>query len=158
MDAGSILLVLALTIAVITIIARPFVFSQENQRDPRDHAISALRAEHEQILTILQEMELDHVMGKISDADYQALRQETLERGADVLRKLDDLGMTADDTRKMEAPREPDPLGLEAKIEQEIAKRRATARTCSECGKPVLEGDLFCSNCGHSLNHEEASA
>jgi len=115
MDAGSILLVLALTIAVIAIIARPFVFSQENQRDPRDHAISALRAEHEQILTILQEMELDHVMGKINDADYQALRQETLERGADVLRKLDDLGMTADDPRKMEAPREPDPLGLEWK-------------------------------------------
>ena len=158
MDAGSILVVLALIIAVLAIIVRPFVFSHENQRDPRDHMISALRAEYEQILTILQEMELDHVMGKINDEDYKALRQETLARGADVLRKLDDLGMPPDDPQIIEERGESDLLRLEAMIEQEITKRRATASTCNKCGKPVLAGDLYCSHCGHSLKPEGATA
>jgi len=158
MDAGSILIVLALAIAVIVYVARPLAIPEGVSQDPHDHALSTLKAEHEQILTVLQEMDMDHDLGKIEETDYQALRLETLERGADVLRRLDALGAVPEHSRAQETDQVSDDPGLESMIEQEIAKRRAGAAYCSQCGKPVLAGDMFCSNCGAALKREESTA
>jgi hypothetical protein len=119
MDIGSIFLILALLIIVGLFIARP-LFERKaipvtSSQDPGEHEISALLAERDRLLNALEELDFDYTLGKIPDEDYPAQRAALLQRGADVLRRLDaySLKASADD--------------FEARIEAAIAARRADA-------------------------------
>ncbi|HWQ83818.1 MAG TPA: hypothetical protein VN363_04580, partial [Anaerolineales bacterium] len=95
MDIGSILIILALLIPVVLFIARPFyeprLIEQEGLNQHEDHDLSGLLAERDRILNALQELEFDHVLGKIPDEDYPAQRAWLVQQGADVLRRLDQI-------------------------------------------------------------------
>ena len=181
MDIGSILLILALLIPVGLFITRPFyephLVEEEGLTQREDHELSGLLAERDRILTALQELEFDHVLGKIPDEDYPAQRAGLVQRGADILRKLDQLPVSgampearAGDAgdrveaviakRRMDAARQPasSNAGITADddIEVSLAQRRRSrqeksAGFCPQCGGPVQKSDRFCPKCGKVL-------
>jgi hypothetical protein len=116
----------------------------------------------------LQELDFDFKLGKIPEDDYPPQRASLLQKGADILRKIDSL-----------APQATSAQDTEARLERAIAARRADASTttpevsdddlesmissrrkgrttksagfCPKCGKPVMVTDRFCPACGKSL-------
>lgn len=184
MDLGSFFLILAVLIAVGVFISRPFFMRRAVKNAPqstsmREREHSTLLAEHERLLTALQELDFDHSLGKIPDEDYPVQREELLKAGAGVLRQLD--------TFKTQVS----PLAAEDRLEAAIASRRADAvgrksppqaaaisagptvavddelealivsrrqgrpekagGFCPRCGRAVQRSDQFCPKCGAKL-------
>jgi hypothetical protein len=141
MEIGGLLISLALLVLVVAYVARPLVERQAQPVSKSDRELSALQAERDRILLLLQDLEMDQAMGKISSDDYQSQRAPLVARGADVLREID----------HHLPPREIQAGEVDA-LEVEIARRRASAaRTvgyCTSCGNPLQAGDRFCSRCG----------
>ena len=167
MELGSVFLILAVLLIAGMFLYAPFT---KRARDPYNnseaHEISALKAERDRVINSLQELDFDFKLGKIPDEDYPEQRTVLLKKGADVLRKLDEL----------------EPIyaskNVEARIEKAVAAKRAdssdtdfghdeieimiaerrkqnknkSAGFCPKCGKPVLVTDKFCPSCGKALS------
>jgi len=93
MDTGSLFLIIALLVLVVWFVARPLM-EKESTPDQvndmqSDHMYSAALAERDQILNSLHELDLDFTLGKIPAEDYPIERAALLEKGAKVLRDLD---------------------------------------------------------------------
>jgi hypothetical protein len=187
MDIGSIFLILALLVVVGVFISRPFFDSERSTTREEettgglsrqeDHERSALLAERDRLLNALQELDFDYTLGKIPAEDYPQQRTILLQRGADVLRQLDDLheGVASDDAeerieaaiaaRRADARQTEPQNGREAApqavaiaspdddLEVIIANRRRArqekaAGFCHKCGGPLQKSDRFCPKCG----------
>lgn len=132
--------------------------------------MSSLMAERDRVINALQELDFDHNLGKIPDEDYPPQRAELLQKGAEVLRKLDAFQPSAslrqDAKSRLEeavAARRADAAeAVRAEVtdddlESMIAARRKdrkekSAGFCPRCGQPVLVVDRFCPSCGKSLS------
>jgi hypothetical protein len=132
MDIGSIFLILALLILVALFVSRPFFERSTVKANAmtvqEEHDYSSLLAERDRILNALQELDFDHVLGKIPDEDYPAQRAFLLQKGTEVLKRLDAIqtpgtSESGDD--------------LDARIEAAIARRRAD--TAGMEGGPGLQ-------------------
>ncbi len=175
MDIGAIFLTLTLALLVGLFVGRPLFQSAarlpkklEPVLDPKDHLRSTLLAERDRLLTALQELDFDYTLGKIPEEDYPSQRAAMLAQAAVALRGLDEL-------QGGEAG-----AGVEERIEQVVAARRADATTgrapvreadeleaiianrrkerqeksggfCPKCGRPVSKSDKFCARCGATL-------
>jgi len=136
MDAGSILLILALVFAVGLFISRPFfararpdASGETGQKstlsDNAERRRSALLAEKDRLLTAIQELDFDHRLGKIQEEDYPAMRAGLMQNAALVLRRLD------------EFQDRPQRGAVEDLIEQAVAARRADARVRASVQAPA---------------------
>lgn len=99
MDIGSLFLIIALLVLVILFVSRPLMEKESitdlNSEMQSDHIYSAALAERDQILNTLHELDLDFSLGKIPAEDYPIERAAMLEKGAKVLRDLDQFQNTA---------------------------------------------------------------
>jgi hypothetical protein len=175
MDLAAIFFSLAILILVGMYLYAPFMERRAQRVTEEEHELSALMAERDRVINSLQELDFDFKLGKIPEEDYPTQRASLLQKGADILRKIDTL-----------AP--PSPFGrgdggegqnTEARLEKAIAARRAdgaraeaevsdddleamiiarrkrhknkSAGFCPRCGKPVMVTDRFCPSCGKSL-------
>jgi hypothetical protein len=182
MDIGSLFLLLALLLLVSIYIARPLLDREavviSAERNHTEHEISTLLAERDRVLASLQELDFDYALGKISESDYPSQRTHLLQRGADILRQLDEYEVVTPD-REMEErieaelaerraaipaqgssdhPRQPTSLVTDADDEVEVqlaARRRSrqdkSAGFCPQCGRPIQVSDRFCPKCGNEL-------
>ncbi len=178
MDIGSIFLILALLILVLLFISRPLFehrakADNEEGSQPAQSSLSALLAERDRALTALRDLDFDHSLGKVSEEDYPEQRTALVQRGADILRRLDELqpqpaGPTpvekspdqleaAIASRRLALAAAARPNGHGAapddQIEVMIAnRRRARSETfagfCHKCGSPLQKSDRFCHKCG----------
>ncbi|GAB4528613.1 MAG: hypothetical protein Fur0018_14750 [Anaerolineales bacterium] len=164
MDLGSIFLILALAILVVLFVARPFNTKNARTTMQTGHEVSSLLAEREGILRALQELDFDHALHKIPEEEYPQQRQALLLRGADVLRRLDEL--QAQKTTTDNAAADPLEAAIAARrratvtvedandpLEAAIAARRRVRSEkaggfCTQCGAPLLRSDKFCPKCG----------
>jgi hypothetical protein len=175
MDLGSFFLILALLLLVGLFIARPFLEPTVSRSSAESHQRSSLLAERDRVINALQELDFDHVMGKIPDEDYPSQRAILLKKGADILRQLDMINATepAQETaeERMEAaiasrravlqpvgsiPGQPAGSGPDDDLEIQIAARRRArqdkaAGFCPRCGASVQKSDRFCPRCGATL-------
>ncbi len=143
MEIGALLVVAGLALAAAAFIARPLIDRQAREPAEAERRLSALRAEQDQVLALLQELDMDFAMGKIEPAAYQADRAERLRRGAELLREIDGLAGAAP-TRRPVGP----PVGDD--LERRVAQLRSQAAGfCGQCGSPLAVGDKFCPRCGH---------
>ncbi len=168
MNLGAFFLVLALALAVTFYIAQPFSERRGRRTTAEAHELSALMAERDRVVNALQELDFDFNLNKIPAEDYPVQRAELLKKGAEVLRKLDQLasnevGASAEDrVEKAVAARRADLAASSGtvrdddEVEALIAARRKTRKEksggfCPRCGKPVLVSDRFCPHCGKSI-------
>jgi hypothetical protein len=148
MDIVSLLIILALALMAGAYIANPLLSQSRIAIEPGDRGISSLQAERDRALTALEELDMDHAMGKIGGEDYQDRRMELLAQGAGALRALDEL--YAEEAGSSSAE------DLDAALEAAVARLRATARhpvatNCPRCGEEIKERDVFCARCGEPL-------
>lgn len=173
MELGAIFLLLALLILVGMFVSRPFMESRRlSVVSAEEHEISSLLAERDRLITALQELDFDHVLGKIPSEDYPNMRGNLLTQAAEVLRRLDELqpqaaAAPANAESRVEAAiaarradasaRKPEAKVLsDEELEDAVAARRAQRKEksggfCPNCGKPVLRSDRFCPACGKSI-------
>lgn len=186
MDLGSIFLILALSILVSLFIGRPLLdqravgtpLIEDGLELKVNRERSALLAEQERILNILQELDFDRAIGKIQEKEYLVRRLSYLQSGVSVLQRLDAISrsMTGNTvsrdeaTRQMEAAIEVRRAGSELANEREIsimsgedslenliaARRRTRLERsggfCTTCGRPLQKSDRFCFHCGTKKN------
>ena len=169
MELTAIFLSLAILILVGIYLYAPFMERRARRVTEEEHELSALMAERDRVINSLQELDFDFKLGKIPEEDYPAQRTNLLQKGADILRKIDSL-----------APQPVSVQDTEARLERAIAARRADAALarvevsdddlesmissrrksrssksagfCPRCGKPVMVTDRFCPACGKSLS------
>lgn len=184
MDIGSLLLILALLILVVLYISRPFferrLAAANSLADQEDHELSHLLAERDRILNALQELDFDNALGKIPEEDYPAQRSFLLQRGADILRRIDSLQPGASNgsaearleatvaarqagsqhtqaaAARLRANQVAQVAGADDDLEVLLANRRRERREksagfCPQCGGPLQESDRFCPKCGSKL-------
>jgi NADH pyrophosphatase NudC (nudix superfamily) len=168
MELTAIFFSLAVLVLVAIYLYAPFMERRARQVTEEEHELSALLAERDRVVNSLQELDFDFKLGKIPEEDYPAQRASLLQKGADILRKIDAL-----------APQTASVQDTEARLEKAIAARRADASVaaveisdddleamisarrkgrkeksagfCPRCGKPVMVADRFCPACGKSL-------
>ena len=169
MELTAIFFSLAVLILVGIFLYAPFTEQRARQVTEEEHELSALMAERDRVITSLQELDFDFRLGKIPDDDYPAQRASLVQKGADILRKIDSF-----------APQSVSAVDTEARLEKAIAERRAdgaatkpelsdddvesmistrrksrkdrSAGFCPKCGKAVMVTDRFCPSCGKSLS------
>jgi hypothetical protein len=169
MELTAIFLSLAVLILVGIYLYAPFMEQRARRVTEEEHELSALMAERDRFINSLQELDFDFQLEKIPEDDYPLQRSHLLQKGADILRKIDSL-----------APQPTPVQDTEARLERAIAARRADAAVarvevsdddlesmissrrkrrisksagfCARCGKPVMITDRFCPSCGKSLS------
>ena len=171
MELTAIFFSLAVLILVGMYLYAPFMDRRARRVTEEEHELSALMAERDRVINSLQELDFDFKLGKVPEEDYPAQRASLLQKGADILRKIDSLapsspyGNNGQDTEarleKAIAARRADAALAKAEISDDdletmISSRRKghtnkSAGFCPRCGKPVMVTDRFCPSCGKSL-------
>ena len=161
MDLGAVILLILVFVFILLFVTRPFFVRQRVhsvEKMERSRKLSSLLAEREHLLAAILELDSDQALDKIPAEDYSSQRGELLQKGAEVLRRIDELtlhpGNRKDGPPGMPSP---SPVALSDDELEELLARRRTIRKdknggfCPECGKPVLFSDAFCPGCGHAL-------
>jgi hypothetical protein len=165
---GSIFFVLLVTIIVGIYLTQPFR-GQPRRIVSEAQEISTLLAERDRVVAALQELDFDFKLNKIPAEDYPIQRAALLQKGAEILKQLDELtpsgqkGEAEDRVEKAVAARRADAAALvpatllnDDQIEALIASRRTSRKEksggfCPRCGKPILASDRFCPSCGKAI-------
>ncbi|MEW6287328.1 MAG: zinc ribbon domain-containing protein [Chloroflexota bacterium] len=174
MEIAAILLTSGIAILVGLYLYSPLLEQYGRRVTTEEHELSSLLAERDRVVNALQELDFDFKLGKIPEEDYPVQRAALLQKGADILRKIDSISAlppspngkgetdvearieTAVAARRADASAKPKEL-TDDDIESLIASRRKARKTksagfCPKCGKPVLASDKFCPSCGKSLS------
>ena len=159
MDIAAIILTLTVLILVGLYLYAPFVRGNSQRLTREEHDLSALLAEQDRVLSSLQELDFDYKLAKIPEEDYPAQRNSLLQRGADLLRKIDALQESYNLQQKNGKPGKKSPTKdklTDELLESMIGARRKTFKGsfdgfCPKCGKPVMASDRFCPSCGKAL-------
>ena len=168
MGISSVFFILAVLVLVGVYLYAPF--TKRGRREPAGESqeVSALKAERDRVINSLQELDFDYSLGKIPTEDYPTQRAALLQKGANILRRLDQLTESSPsskaDAARIESAAAAGRADSAAKLaglddeelEYLIAARRRehksrSAGFCPRCGKPVLVTDKFCPSCGKSL-------
>jgi hypothetical protein len=166
MQPVSIILALGIAIFVGFYLYAPFLEQRARRVTAEEHELSALLAERERTLSALQELDFDYKLGKVPEEDYPTQRVSLLQKGVEILKRIDELTLSQDH-RDNEADIERAIASHRKKmaaqnitdddIESMILKRRKNRITnrssfCSNCGKAVMAPDKFCPSCGKVLS------
>jgi len=90
MQIGAVFLTLSVSLVVALYIIQPFRQRRRNMAGEA-HELSSLMAERDRVINALQELDFDFNLNKIPAEEYPAQRAELLQKGADILKKLDAL-------------------------------------------------------------------
>jgi len=93
------------------------------------------------IYSNLKDLNFEYSMGRLGNADFHRLETSFKSEAADLLQKLDQLGVEEN---------------LDESIEQAVAARKAKLSsgqgpglaTCPSCGAAITPGKQFCADCG----------
>ncbi len=171
MTLGSIFLILAVIVLVGMFVYAPFMARSRRSPAVETPQVSALKAERDRVINALQELDFDFNLEKIPADDYSAQRAALLQKGADILRSLDELAPVTSSNSDAESRIEKAIVSGRADmaasasaaaevsdddVESMLASRRKerkdkSAGFCPKCGKAVTVADKFCPSCGKSL-------
>jgi predicted nucleic acid-binding Zn ribbon protein len=135
METSSILFGLLLFTGSIAYVILPF-------RQTRQKTVTTSKGmtqqvgKREVVLAALRDLDFDFKTGKVSEEDYQPVRNQLMAEAAQYLEQ-----------EQKEAER------LEALI-QSRRKAQQEDTKCGHCDAPVRAGQRFCSKCGSAVNNE----
>jgi rubrerythrin len=137
-------IVIALVIvAAVAVVAYPFFARWRSEEgvlaSGADVALENLIVQRDATYAAIRDLETDHAMGKLSDADYKAIRGKYEGKAVAILQELDAYraGSASDDEA----------------IEQQVKRLRGEtgAYKCPKCGTRARGNDRFCAKCGSAL-------
>lgn len=91
MSAGLILLVLVIGLAVVAVVAAPFVRPERDPDRGQSDRLAELEARKEAKYREIRDAELDHRMGKLSRDDWRSVDSDLRAEAIEILRQLDRL-------------------------------------------------------------------
>ncbi len=95
---------------------------------------SDLMDRKETIYAAIKDIEFDYEMGKLSEEDFEELRQQYKDQAVSLLKKIE---------QKQKKVVKGEVLG---------SKNKSTnANFCSMCGTALIASDKFCANCGEKV-------
>lgn len=178
METGAILFSLAMILLVAAYVLQPLAGSGRGGYRDSSRELSALQAERDRVLDSIQEIDMDHSMGKVSEEDYQRQRQVLAVEGAEILKSIDELrqnGTPDESAMELEAAvarlrgkSSVTSMELETAVADARGKSSAPSpqlaqsasdpieEACPTCGERILREDRFCSNCGEALEEQVA--
>ncbi len=109
-----------------------------------DPVVDNLIGQRDATYAAIKDLEFDHTMGKLSDADYKMMRAKYETKAVVLLQELDNLGASQKASGRI--------ARTDDSIEREVGElRRNASSACPKCGTPHAVGDVFCAKCGTSL-------
>jgi predicted RNA-binding Zn-ribbon protein involved in translation (DUF1610 family) len=159
-EIGAILFSLAMILLVAAYVFQPLSTSGLGGYRDTSRELSALQAERDRVLDSIQEIDMDHSMGKVPEGDYQRQRGSLTLEGAEILRAIDELqrdGAPDESAMELEAA-VAGVRGKSSTSNSQIAKADSnfSEGACPACGEAIHRGDSFCSNCGEALEEQVA--
>ena len=103
MQIAAILLTLGVLILVGLFLYTPFLERSGRRITEEEHELSSLMAERDRAINSLQELDFDFKLGKIPEGEYPAQRVDLLQKGADILRKIDSFSSSAGSAQNSES-------------------------------------------------------
>lgn len=122
-------------------VTAPIDSEEEDPEDDLSPRTVALRA--------LKEIEFDRATGKLSDADYDALKAQYTAEALAALRA--DSAVAPADTPAISRSRTVAPPAARAACPTHGVRPEADARFCSACGRRLSTATGFCAKCGSAL-------
>jgi F0F1-type ATP synthase membrane subunit b/b' len=124
-----------LVIVVSVFVMQPLLQSKNKSRQKKissNHVAGDLLERKETVYAAIKEIEFDYQMGKLSEEDYNSLRQQYKDEAVSILKKLDT---------------------FQSQKSHKSGSKKSTAATvfCSQCGNKVVKTDKFCSSCGSKI-------
>lgn len=108
----------------------------------RDEELQQLESRKEGALATIKELEFDLNMGKISDEDYEALKEQYTDDAVGYIKEIEELKTGAEEPVKK----------ADKELEREIRSfRKKSGLFCTQCGAPASSADKFCAKCGEGL-------
>ena len=139
MDLFTLFGSLALLLVLLLYVGRPLLREGPSRTTPLDGGAQRLFERKEQLLGSIVELELDREIGKVPEEDFERLFAQLQTEALATIAELDQLNGAGSSE-------------LERRIEAEIAALRQPATaidpSCTRCGAPHRDGDLFCPQCG----------
>ena len=89
MEIAALLLTLGVLIIVGLYLYTPLLERRAHRVTEEEHELSSLMAERDRVVNSLQELDFDFQLGKVPEEDYPTQRANLLQKGADILRKID---------------------------------------------------------------------
>ncbi len=106
------ILIAIIIVLVIGVIAYPLFATPDPQSPSTANALDSLIAQRDSAYDAIRDLDFDYQLGKLSQADYELLRDKYKARAALALQQIDQLAGSA---------------GAAERIEQEVARLRAQA-------------------------------
>jgi rRNA maturation endonuclease Nob1 len=151
MPISSILLGVALLVLVVPFVIDPFIKNNRRKRASKKNA-SAQLSKHD-ALVALRDLDFDFQTGKITQEDYEPLRQQLLIAAAQAEQVVE--------TPKTVSPAKADTITCPqchtaVQTDDKFCAKCGTALnlTCPQCHKKVMADDKFCARCGAALKVE----
>lgn len=128
------------------------------------HGVDELAEEKRRILRALKDLESEHALGKIDDADYEAVQAHYREQAKSIMRQMDlQVAPLREDAERIAreylAKHVLDPNGGGAET---LAADRAASRmprlTCAGCGTSNEPDAAFCKKCGAPVHAKKPIA
>jgi NADH pyrophosphatase NudC (nudix superfamily) len=174
MDLAALFFTLAILVLVAMYLYAPLTQRYTRPIAEEEHELSALMAERDRVINALQELDFDFKLGKIPSEDYPTQRTNLLQKGANVLRKIDELTINERSSSKPEAAKHQKKISrrqaklletapgisitaesTEDRLEQAIAARRADS---SIRKRELTDDDIESIISARRMKHKEKSA
>jgi hypothetical protein len=124
------------------------------------HGVDALAEEKTHLLRALKDIESEHLLGKIDDADYESFVTRYRDEAKAIMRKMDvevaplrerAERLAQDYLKKSALEAAPEPKGPATEGRSRRAAGRVTCGACSASNEPDA---TFCKQCGSSLKED----
>jgi|Deesub1362A_J573_1020465.scaffolds.fasta_scaffold05678_2 hypothetical protein len=156
MSLGAILVGIAMLILSTVVVLDPLLKEGRRREAGKSQGPSSPPRELE-ILQAIKDLDFDYQTGKLEEADYERLRkalvleaaqrlQAAEERDAELERALEE-AIARKRVRPQARPQAE--VRAEGNHGHGAAQPESVAQFCTSCGNGLLEGDRFCSRCGH---------
>lgn len=142
-----------LALGALALVLWPLV--SDSSGEPRKNPEPASDAEEYEAASspsviALREIEFDRATGKLSDADYDDLRQRYTRQAIEEMRQHS-AGAGAEADAGASAGMLTQDLGSDDAVEAAIRRARVRGPVCPVCGPQKEPDALYCSNCGRYL-------
>lgn len=95
----------------------------------------------------LKDLELEYKMGRLGEADFRRLEAGYKAEAAEILQKLDQIGVDENLDDRIEAA----VAGRKDRLFPPSSSQPAAVRNCPSCGSEIAADKKFCPDCGQKL-------